>query len=255
VLLALLCVAGFLLGQWQNRARNEGAADPPTRLARSVVSPVAVPLNGLANGLGEFVVGLANARRLERENQSLRGRVDELEAQREGVELLEREIAELRTLQSYGPVPGRRRIPANIIGYFPYENLVLLNVGSRQGVEVGAPIIAAGGLLGTVQTVEPNRCQVMLLSNPNLMIGVIDSSRNPPSDGLFRNLVVTFQNPQAPVEVGDLIVTAGYSERIPRGIIIGRVINVEDSLELGTRRAWVDPTVSLGNVSNVQVLQ
>ncbi|MEZ0326201.1 MAG: rod shape-determining protein MreC [Fimbriimonas sp.] len=255
MLLVALCVAGFLLGRIQNAARGKGATDPFTSLVRSVFQPISGPIRSMTEGTSDWSIGVFSGSKLVAENRRLEAQVVAAGAYLEQVEALQREIDGLRTMQSFGPVPGKTRVPASIIGFFGYENLVTLNVGSAQGVGVGCPVVAPQGLLGTVQSVEPKRCQVFLLSNPGLTIGAIDISRKPAPAGLFRTLGVSFQDPQAPVEIGDTIVTSGFSERIPRGIVIGKVILVEDSQELGTRRAVIDPAVSLGDVREVHVLR
>jgi len=88
----------------------------------------------------------------------------------------------------------------------------------------------------------------------------MDISRNPPPIGLFTGinastLELTLYDPKAPVQIGDVIVTSGYGERIPGGIVIGKVIQVDDDEEFGTRKAMIDPSVSMGQVREVQILK
>ena len=255
VLLVALCVAGFLLGRIQNVARAAGRTDPFTSTLRTAVQPVATPLRTVADRFDDWTAGVFSGSRLLAENRRLSAQVQAIAGYAEHVEFLNRELDGLRALQGFGPVPGKTRVNAAVIGYFPRENLITLNVGSAQGVSSGNPVVAPSGLIGTVQTVEKSRCQVMLLGNPALKIGAMDLSRKPPPAGFLENLGVTFVDPKAPVEVGDLIVTSGLSDKIPMGIIVGRVIFVEDSLEQGTRRATVDAAASIGDVREVQVLR
>lgn len=152
-------------------------------------------------------------------------------------------------------------MPAEVIGYFPYENRFTLNVGWDSGVKVGQPVVAAGGLLGKIQVVTGKTSQVLLLASPepSNRIGAL-ALRNPPSAGLLRGessatFVLEFSDPKAPVATGDLVVTAGFSEHIPRGIPIGRVIQVDDNVEFGKRQARVYPSASIGNVREVFVLK
>jgi rod shape-determining protein MreC len=122
------------------------------------------------------------------------------------------------------------------------------------------PVQAPAGLVGTVQTVERDRCQVLLVTSRGLTVGALDLDRDPPPAGLLRGensstLAVTFEDPKAPVEIGDRIVTSGFSELIPRGIYIGRVIAVSPDEEFGMLRVRVDPAVSVGDLGEVQVLK
>ena len=68
-------------------------------------------------------------------------------------------------------------------------------------------------------------------------------------------LTVEFLDMNAPIDIGDLVVTSGFSELIPRDIPIGRIVQVYKDDEFGTRVAQVFPAVSLGRVREVVVLR
>jgi len=83
---------------------------------------------------------------------------------------------------------------------------------------------------------------------------------NTPSVGLLHGesadrLVLEFSDPLAPVSPGDLVVTSGYSDLIPRNLPVGRVTKVEDFPDYGKRQAIIFPTVRLGFVPEVTVLE
>lgn len=260
VLLLVLCVIGIFLGKTQTNARTEGRVDSVTALVQTLVSPVSGTSGNMVRGGGDFFSGIFSARRLADENQRLRAIATQVELYNAQVERLETEIDRLRSLQKFGPLPGKTRVRADVVGFSPYENRLTLNVGTKQGIEAGMPVQAPDGLVGTVQAVETDRCQVLLLTSASLTIGAIDIDRNPPPAGLLRGensntMNVTFQDPKAPVEVGDRVVTSGFSTRIPRGIIIGRVIALEQDEEFGSLRAKVYPAVSVGSLREVFVLR
>lgn len=259
VLLFVLCAIGIVLGRFQTVARSQNRLDPISSITRRIVSPVSGPLGVLATSGNDFVAGLVASRRLIAENRRLKALAAAAELYDEQLDRLNGEIARLRTLQTFGPIPGKRRLPADVIGYSAYENRITLNVGSAQGVTPNAPVEAPEGLVGTVQVVEAHSCQVLLLASREEIIGALDLSRNPPLAGLIRGdnsptLSLTFQDPKAAVEVGDHVVTSGFSEHIPRGIKIGKVISVSTDEEFGSLRAKVDPAVSVGLLREVHVL-
>lgn len=260
ILLIVLCAIGVLLGKQQTLARSQGRTDTVTSVVRSAVTPVSRPLINAGNSMSDFFAGILSSRRLAEENRRLSALAISAQLYNEKVESLQSEITGLRKLQAFGPIPGHSRVPADIIGFFPYENRLTLNVGSQQGVTVGSPVEAPEGLVGTVQVVEKNRCQVLLLTSAGLQIGAVDASRKPPPAGLLKGensstLTLTLQDPQATVEVGDLITTYGASERIPGGIFIGRVIAVDKDEEFGSLVAKIDPAVSVGSLREVHVLK
>lgn len=254
-------MVGIVLGRIQTGARTAGKVDPVGRIVQFVIDPVSKGLTGAMNGTSDFFAGLARSRALVAENRRLKAERAQLALYLETVDRLEREIDSLRKLQNLPGLQGRKKIPAEVIGYFPNENRLTLSVGSRDGVEAGQPVVAPEGLLGRIQVVSGSTSQVLLLSSPdvNNRIGAI-ALRNPPSVGLLRgesptSYFLEFADPKAPVDVGDVVMTSGLSDRIPRGIPIGRVIQIDDSEELGRRQALVFPSVSVGSVREVEVIE
>ena len=239
----------------QNKARSAGRSDPLTSIVRTAFVPAATTVGRGVQGASDWTYGVFAGGRLAAENRALKSQLLALSTYAEQIERLTIDLNTARALDNLPPVPGKQRIAGRIISHSPFENLVLLNIGSKEGVAVGCPVVVAQDLLGTVQTVEEHRSQVMLLKNAQLELVALDMSRNPPSVGWFSKFGVVFFDPKAPVEVGDVIATSGFSDKIPRGLIMGRVIFVEDSPELGTRRAIFDPAVSIGQVSEVVVLR
>ncbi len=268
MVLVSLCILGVVLGTIQNGSRSQEKVDRFTSIVRSLVMPIGTLANGIVRSTSSFVEGTISANRLVAENRRLKALELVYASYGERIDELKKSNETLRTLQGFGPSPGKKRVPASVYGFSINENRLTLNVGSNQGVTAGCPVESSVGLVGTVEDVEPNRSQVLLLTSaglqPNakgkaLLIGAIDVNRNPAPAGLLRGenastLTLTFMDPKAPVQIGDTIVTSGYSGKIPKGLIIGKVIQLEPSEEFGTLKARVDPAFSIGNLEVVFVL-
>ncbi len=263
-----LSILGVVLGAVQNGSRSQEHVDRVTSTVRSVIMPVGLVLNSISRSTNSFVTGTLSATKLVEENRRLKAMEQVYATYSERIELLKSENDTLRTMQGFGPVKGKKRIPAVVYGFSINENRLTINVGSNQGIKAGCAVESAEGLVGTVEDVEPNRSQVLMLTSAGLqpnakgkavLIGAFDVNRNPPPAGLLRGensstLTLTFMDPKAPVQIGDLIVTSGYSEKIPQGLIIGRVIQLDPSEEFGTLKARVYPAFSLGRLEVVYVL-
>jgi rod shape-determining protein MreC len=261
----VLCIAGVALGKVQTTARNAGRVDPIGRVIGTTVNPVATVLAVGLNGTSDFFSGVVNAHRLTVENRSLRDLQTMSAMYIENVERLQREIDALRRLQDLPAIAGKEKIPADVISLYAYENRVTISVGANKGLRPGMPVTTADGLLGIVQVVDAGTSQVLLLSGLNDLnqrtrrIGAV-ARRNPPPAGLLKGegfslLTLEFQDPKAPVEIGDEVYTAGFSDMIPSGIKIGRIIQVSDDPNSGMRRASVFPSVAMGRVHEVVVLK
>ena len=227
--------------------------EPPSRI-----------FDAIGRGTSEFTYGLLHARGLADENERLRAQLRTYDHYTETVIRLQQDIAEIRQLSGFEPPPGRVVVKARIIDSLPYDSKVIIDKGSASGIKAGQPVLAAGGIFGRVSAVLPNSASVILLTSadPTNRIGamVTRTPPNTPSVGLLHGesadrLVLEFSDPLAPVSPCDLVVTSGYSDLIPRNLPVGRVTKVEDFPDYGKRQAIIFPTVRLGFVPEVTVLE
>lgn len=255
----MLCVIGVVLGRTQTQARTAGHLDAVSRTVLATVQPASQTVGRGLDGVTDFVGGIVNASALVERNRALESQAKSAALYDQTVALLRRDIDALRKSLNQAPVRGRTRIPASVVGYFPYENRITITIGKKQGIWPGLPVVTAEGLLGVVQVVEERISHVSLLSSPTLRVGAI-TDRDPAPAGLLHGatadvLIFELLDSKIPVSINDLVITSGFSENIPRGIPIGKVVQVEDDEAFGTRRAQVYPLAQIGNVRQVFVLR
>jgi rod shape-determining protein MreC len=255
-----LLVVGVVLGGWQNTRRSKNEVDPVTSTLQSVTQPVASMFEWLVLGTTDFVRGVASSRALMEENRRLRDSLVAARLYTEQMDRLENDLDHLRRLQGIGNRPGVDSIAARITGFYPYENRITIDIGAKNGIHAGMPVVCADGLVGIVQTVEASRSQALMLTSKSVQIGAMALGHNPPPAGLIEgvnssSLTLNLLDPKAPITIGDTIVTSGFGERIPRGLVIGKVIQIEDDAQYGKRTAQIDPAVSIGSIQEVKVLR
>lgn len=263
VLIGLVAL-GLVLGRLQTGARNGGHTDPISSIARSLVSPPAKALNSVANASSDFVSAIVHGRSLEDENKRLRSLAASAQMYNANIDLLQAEIGELRAMGSWQAQYGREKVPADVIGFFPHESRITINVGADKGIKRGMPVATYEGLVGRVETVDKSTSQVLLITAPSTdsRISALVQRRAPnaPPAGLLRgdgpsSLLLELADPTSSVETGDLVVTSGFSENIPRGLVIGKVVSVQDDEAFGRRTATVFPRVAIGQVREVLVIK
>jgi rod shape-determining protein MreC len=109
------------------------------------------------------------------------------------------------------------------------NNYLILNKGSNQGIRVGMAVISPNGIVGIVKVVSDNFSSIMSLlhsdsrisakiKHNNFSTGSI--SWNGKTPGVSQMVEVP---PHIDVQVGDTIITSGYSLDFPEGIFIGTV--------------------------------
>lgn len=233
--------------------------EPLTLFGQGVVGAPAAAVRSAGLAHDRFWAGVWGAAALKAENERLRDVEAAAALYTERERALEQEIARLQELLALPDPPGRERVGARVLAYFPYEGRITLSVGSKQGIKTGMPVVSAKGLVGVIQTVEEGRSQANLLGNRATRVGAMIVG-NPPQAG-----ILTGEGPDIfklePIEddtkvrVGDLVVTSGYSETIPANIPIGYVSRVDSALEFGVSRARVVPAARLDQVREVVVLR
>ncbi|MBO8440416.1 MAG: rod shape-determining protein MreC [bacterium] len=162
---------------------------------------------------------------LARENAGLR---NEIEALKEQVAHLTHD-----TLIMSRRHPDLRYIEAKVVynSVYHVQNYIIIDKGAEQGVEPDMGVVSPDGVVGVVQRVSDNFAVVIPVINPIQRISAKTKADNQLGSLVWngRNTAVA-QMEEIPghvkPEVGDSIVTSGYSAIFPAGIYIGSVSKV-----------------------------
>lgn len=263
-----------MLGVYQYRAKGTSAlsveggesvagatsrVDFVSYLVQRVIYWPARGLNGVADAVGRQAAGFWQASALEAKVRGLEERLAEAEKSKVLAEDLQRQVDELRKLQSLPTFPGRNKVSANIAGYFPTQQRIMLDVGRSSGVSPSDPVVAPEGLLGQVVEVSPKTCFVNLLNSADFSIGARVLRAAGQEVGIAEGqmsdqLLLSVYDEGAQVASGDLITTSGLSTIYPSGIPIGRVTKTWENKNLGIRQALVLPNVRIADLRAAVVL-
>jgi rod shape-determining protein MreC len=154
-----------------------------------------------------------------------------LELQERLVEL-ESQNQSLRQLAGYQDSLQEATIPATVIGRSAdhWWQQLILNRGSRDGVQPGYVVTGPGGIVGRIVSVSPHTSRVLLVSDPTSRVGakvsrsrVMGYIRGQASD----RVVMEFFEKLPDAKAGDVIVTSSYSRLFPQDIPIGRIESLD----------------------------
>lgn len=159
-------------------------------------------------------------RSLERDNERLAARIQELELYALNNQVLQDENAELRSLFTTSP-PARAGVLESVrssIGAFPYGTFLISRTHSPS-VVVGAYVATAQSIiLGTIARVDADIATVELFSAParetHALIGVGDSQTAVVLTGIGMGNMRTSIARDVPVQVGDVVRLASFPEGI-----------------------------------------
>jgi rod shape-determining protein MreC len=139
---------------------------------------------------------------------------------------------------------------------------VRIDRGFEDGVEADQPVLTDSGLVGKTTTVSKNEAIVVLVTDESCRVGArIEGTREQGIVTGFRVqeneaeglLQMNFLSKNAPVEPGQLVVTAGVVHgSFPPGIPVGKVTEFKRRALDG--QAIVEPAVHLAAAGDVFVL-
>ncbi len=244
--LLLLCVIlAFVLRTSSEEFRFE--------LARRVATVFYAPSDGLAwlgHSLGQWGF----------ENEELRARLRDQEHQWAHIQEVRRENERLRELLGFAGSEAYRFLPAELLSYpltFQDRNLVRIDKGSADGVELGMPVVGYEGLVGRVEYMEPQRSQVLLLGSKTFTLGarnlrsrVLGAFKWNPRLGFHVDRV----DPGEDVQVGDRFVTSGLGSEFPGGFLLGTVREVRRTPGALRMEVLIRPAAPLNSLESLFVV-
>jgi rod shape-determining protein MreC len=142
----------------------------------------------------------------------------------------------------------------------PYSRKFIIDRGSLQGVEPGAPVINEAGVLGQVTRVYPLSAEVTLLGDKDAAIPVLNT-RTQQRGAAFGGASVAgamelrYTSANADVKVGDRLQTSGLDGIYPPGLAVARVASVERRVESGFARIVLSTEAQPDGVRHVLVLE
>ncbi len=223
---------------------------------RSVLSTLVYPLQVAVDfpiQAGNWAAEYFSSReRLISDNARLRENQFLLDARLEKLADLEAENRRLRSLLDSSEKVGERVLVAELLSVDmdPYSRRIVLNKGSRQGVEVGQSLIDSDGVMGQVVHVAPFSSNALLITDPSHALPVQNNRSGLRSvavgTGPLNQLELANLPNNADVRIGDVLVTSGLGGRFPAGYPVGRVISVERNRGRPFATVIVQPSAKLG---------
>jgi rod shape-determining protein MreC len=223
-----------------------------------------IVLNGIGKEITETLFILRNLTTLRAQNQDLQAQVDTLSIDNLRVQELELENERLRQLLQFKQLnPGYDfrggQVIARVTGRGPsnYLQTIAIDLGSRQGIERGMPVVTERGLVGRIDKVGPDSATILLITDASSAVDVQTTRSR--SVGVVQGVagdmpVMEYISQDADVSEGDLVMTSGLGGGFPKGLVIGQVVEVQHRDYEMFQRAVVRPTVSFNRLEWVLII-
>ena len=152
---------------------------------------------------------------------------------------LERDNLRLRQLLNLQNFSEANRLNSSVISRntSSWWKKILLNKGSKNGVNIGDAVIGPGGLIGIVENTSKLTSSVQLLTAPNSKVGVWNQRAN--LHGLLigtgtKTPKLYFYSKNLDIKVGDYILSSPASTILPPNIPIGIIQSIDNESKPNT---------------------
>ncbi|MEE8152605.1 MAG: rod shape-determining protein MreC [candidate division NC10 bacterium] len=258
VVLASAILFSFLLMTMEVR-REENLTPFLKRLLLESVSPFLKATRYVKQTAQETWDNYVDLRFVRQENRRLHEEIEALQTRLRVLEEARGENQRLKTLLGLRESLSFTVAPAGVVGKDAtnWFHSVLIDRGSRHGIERHMAVIAPGGLVGQVVEVTPSSARVQLITDPVSSVGaLLQSSR---VTGLLvgaqsGRIRIKYLPVRAEVRGGEVVVTSGLGGVYPKGILVGKVVAVDRRSGALFQEATVEPGIDFSRLEEVLIV-
>jgi len=231
-------------------------------IGQSFADLVAIPLEGMATldrDMREWWMQYIALQGLSEQNRELRERVQHLTGEVNRLREQALTAERLAALLKFQKEESIRIVAARVIGRSPsnwYQG-VILNKGEDDGIREQMGVIMPAGVVGRIVRTSGATSIALLTIDPNVaIVGMVQRTREEgmvqgTSQGLVR---MKYLPPLSSVKIGDAVVTSGLTGGFPRGVLIGEISRVEESVDNLFQTAEIVPAIQFGHLDEVLIV-
>jgi rod shape-determining protein MreC len=256
-IIVLVALIGFSLREREKLTWPEQFIKDTAGWVQSLVSK---PTNYVAG----FFENLQDLTDTYEENKELKSRIENLVSLEAEVQELKKDNKELRdVLGEKETLRDLKPLPATVIGRNPdrWHEMIIIDKGNLQGVKKNMAVVTASGLIGKVKSVTQFSSTVQLLSamDPKNRISAIVQGTTDVYglvegyDKEKKLLMVKAIPSSAKIEKGQTVITSGLGGIFPKGLMIGKVVEVNPDQYGLNQTALVKPGADFYDIKTVMV--
>ncbi|MDE1548378.1 rod shape-determining protein MreC [Jeotgalibaca caeni] len=248
-------------------SRNREDASIPQVFLNDVTGIATNLFSKPAEAVNRYVDSVDNLLHTYEENQALKKKIESMDEMQGRIYSLEQENLGMKEeLELQSTLTEYARTSATVIARNPdnWLDQVVIDKGSKDGIEVNMSVMSGNGLIGRVAEVSPTTAKVLLLSTGNDSVNRVSAEiqmADTPVHGIVDNydgeegtLIMSEIDPKAKIEEGTPVVTSGLGGLSPSSLLIGSVKEVRMD-EYGLfQEVTIEPAGNLTDVRYVTVI-
>lgn len=208
--------------------------------------------------VSSFFETISEIKRLKKENEELKIKNQELMSQITNLIELKKENENLREALNLGLEKEFKVSLAQITSKDISQDFILINKGSKDGIEENMPVITSQKILvGKIYKVYKNYSRVMLLTDKeNSFGGKIVGKETLGEVSGEGNLKIIFDliPQEKEISEGDLVETTALGGVFPKGLLVGKIGKIKKSDVQAFYQAEISPFFNLDKLETVFII-
>ncbi len=239
-----------------------GILQPAENYLSKWLQPAARATFRLANAINIFYSDKTDERDLASLAARLEAENKKLLAENVSFKILADENEALRQQLAFYSRHNYQKVLANVISRESgsgENKVIVLDQGRTAGIAAGQAIIVGDGIVvGKIFLVKANTAYGYLITDERAQLAAAGINQQSTSGVTKGELGLTVRLNFIPqtenIQAGEIIITSGLEADIPRGLIIGNVVEVTKETDDLFQSAVINPAVNLNNISIVSVI-
>lgn len=262
IAVAMVLILALLLILARVTSAERESISTPEQLIRELLAPLQNGASTISESFESWSAYIEGLPKLKAENEDLQDQISMLQQELVQYEETLQENARLESLLKMAEnlSENYETVATTVINRSQsnWYKTMIINGGSRNGFEVGMPVMCAQGLLGRIINVSADTAEVLLiLDREGAVSGILQNTRTVgvvEGDGESSDLSMIHIPYDVTVENYQQVLTSGYGGVYPKGLLIGYVNSVETEPGGLMIKANVKSYVDFDHIEDVLVL-
>jgi len=148
---------------------------------------------------------------------------------------------------------------AKVIGYdaTQWSKVIFINRGTNHKVQKNSSVMNNAGVIGHVIHSSPNSSKVLLITDSRSAVDSLfqETRESGITVGTGENICeMKFVSISAKINLGDKVISSGLGGVFPKGLVVGRVVDIVKQSQELFQDIMVEPSADLSNIEEVIVL-
>ena len=230
-------------------------------VANNIYAPLRQGVTDIIDPIGSFFAGAFNYGAVEADNERLQKTIGQLRAAQAERGFENEQARQLTGLQNLPFLQSLPVVTAQTIDDYSsnFTATITLDKGRADGVDVGFPVVGAGGLVGQVIQSFHHTSVVRLVTDGQSKVAVIFGNQRSgivDGQGPANHMTADLVPPHTPVHKGEVMYTSGLqAAAFPPGIPVATVQSFHNTAGASQETIAVDPAADLSQLAYVDVVQ